>query len=75
MSEHEQVIRFVVEQYEDGFVAYPLGVDGIVLGQGDTAEEALADAQSALQFHLETFGPQNDSPAIQDAFIATSPAA
>jgi predicted RNase H-like HicB family nuclease len=28
----------------------------VVVGEGDTYEEALADVKSAIQFHLETFG-------------------
>lgn len=48
-------MKFVIEQHSDGFVAYPLGLRGIVLGQGDTREDALADARSAAKFHLETF--------------------
>lgn len=51
-------IRFVVEQHREGFVAYPLGVEGAVVVEGDTAEEALADARSALAFHVETFGEE-----------------
>ena len=50
-------VKIVVEQHADGFVAYPLGVVGIVVGQGETAEEAIADATSTLRFHIETFGP------------------
>ncbi|MGA0041176.1 MAG: type II toxin-antitoxin system HicB family antitoxin [Pirellulales bacterium] len=46
----------VVEQHEDGFIAYPLGIVGCVVGQGETASEALADVQSAIRFHAETFG-------------------
>lgn len=49
-------LKFVVEEHRDGFVAYPLGLKGVVVGQGDTADAALADAQSAAKFHLETFG-------------------
>lgn len=49
-------LEFIVEQHRDGFVAYPLGVRGVVVGQGDTRDAALADAQSATKFHLETFG-------------------
>lgn len=36
-------------------VAYPVGFRGVVVGQGDTLDEALADVRSAIQFHLETF--------------------
>ena len=48
--------KIIVEKYSDGFVAYPLGVKGIVLGEGDTYEDALADVKSAIEFHSETFG-------------------
>lgn len=49
-------LKFVIEEHRDGFVAYPLGLMGAVVGQGETADAALADAQSAAKFHLETFG-------------------
>jgi len=49
-------IKIIVEKHPDGYVAYPLGVRGVVVGQGNTYEEALRDAESALRFHLETFG-------------------
>lgn len=51
--------RIVVEHYTDGFVAYPLGVKGVIVGQGDVYESAVADLQSALQFHADTFGPES----------------
>ncbi|WKZ20260.1 MAG: type II toxin-antitoxin system HicB family antitoxin [Candidatus Jettenia sp. CY-1] len=40
----------------DGYVAYPLGLKGIIVGQGDTYEEALPDVKSAIRFHIESFG-------------------
>jgi predicted RNase H-like HicB family nuclease len=49
-------IKFVVERHTEGYIAYPLGIDGIVVGQGKTYQEALNDAKSALKFHIETFG-------------------
>lgn len=65
-------VRVVVEKHPDGYVAYPLGVKGAVVGQGDTYEEALADVRSALRFHVETFGPDvlDLEPPIVEAFIA-----
>jgi hypothetical protein len=51
-----QRAHFIVEQHPDGFIAYPLGVRGVVIGQGDTGAAALEDARSALSFHIETFG-------------------
>jgi predicted RNase H-like HicB family nuclease len=51
-------LKFVVEKNEDGYVAYPLGVSGVVVGEGDSYEEALADAVSAVKSHVEVFGPE-----------------
>ena len=47
--------KIIVEKHADGYVAYPLGVKGVVVGEGNTYEEALADVKSALAFHIETF--------------------
>jgi predicted RNase H-like HicB family nuclease len=49
-------IKIVVEKHPDGFVAYPLGLKGVVVAQGDTSDEALKDCQSAIRFHIDTFG-------------------
>lgn len=51
-------LEFVVEKHSDGYVAYPLGLKGAVVGQGDTSEAALADATSAAAFHVETLGKE-----------------
>ena len=51
-----KTVKIVVEKHPDGYVAYPLGVKGVVVGEGDTYEAAVADLKSALQFHIETFG-------------------
>lgn len=50
--------KVIVEKHEDGYTAYPLGLKGAVLGQGNTCEEALADVKSAIKFHVETFGDE-----------------
>lgn len=50
--------KIVVEQHEDGFVAYPIGFAGCVVGQSENADEAMADVQSAIRFHIEAFGPE-----------------
>lgn len=49
-------LKIIVEKHADGYVAYPLGLKGIAVGQGDSYEEALADVKSAIAFHIETFG-------------------
>lgn len=65
-------LKIVIEKHADGYVAYPVGVKGIVVGEGDTFDEALRDVQSALRFHIETFGPEGLEPEdpVLDAFIA-----
>ena len=65
-------LKVVIEKHSDGYVAYPLGLNGVVVGQGDTYAEALADVTSAIRFHVETFGPEAldlDSPVL-DVFVA-----
>jgi len=65
-------VKIVVEQHQDGYVAYPLGMKGVVVGQGDSFEEALSDVKSAIRFHVETFGAasfESDTPVLQ-AFLA-----
>jgi len=49
-------LKVIVEKHSDGFVAYPLGLKGVVVAEGDTYEQALAEVKSAIQFHIETFG-------------------
>lgn len=64
--------KIIVEKHPDGYVAYPLGLKGVVVGQGDTYEQVLADVKSAISFHLETFGKEVleiESPVVE-AFVA-----
>jgi predicted RNase H-like HicB family nuclease len=64
--------KVVIEKHADGYVAYPVGLKGVVVGQGDNLDEALADVTSAIQFHLDTFGEQAlelESPVL-DVFVA-----
>ena len=65
-------IKIIVEKHEDGYVAYPLGVKGVVVGQGNTYEEALADVKSAVKFHVDTFGDAviQTEPEVLEAFVA-----
>ena len=65
-------VKILIEKHADGYVAYPVGLKGVVVGQGDTYEEALADVKSAIRFHLDTFGPEElqiDSPVLE-IFVA-----
>ena len=64
-------ITIIVEKNEDGYVAYPVGLRGVVVGQGDTYEDAMADVRSAIRFHIETFGPDAiDEPQPQAVYVA-----
>jgi len=49
-------IKIIVEKHPDGYVAYPLGLKGVVVGDGDTYEDVLNNVKSAILFHIETFG-------------------
>ena len=64
--------KIIVEKHPDGYVAYPLGLRGVVVGQGDTYEQALSDVKSAIRFHIETFGEDviDLEPPILEAFVA-----
>jgi predicted RNase H-like HicB family nuclease len=64
--------KIIVEKHPDGYVAYPLGFKGVVVGQGDTYEDALSDVKSAIRFHIETFGEDvlEVEPPILEAFVA-----
>ena len=64
--------KIIVEKHPDGYVAYPLGMKGVVVGEGDTYEEALSDVKSAIRFHIDTFGQGvlEVEPPILEAFVA-----
>jgi predicted RNase H-like HicB family nuclease len=65
-------IKIIVEKHPDGYVAYPLGVQGVVVGEGDTYEAAVADVKSAIKFHIESFGTDvlEALPPVLEAFVA-----
>jgi len=64
--------KIIVEKHSDGYIAYPLGMKGTVVGEGESYEDVLANLKSAIRFHIETFGNEalsEESPLIE-AFIA-----
>ena len=70
-----KVLKIIVEKHPDGYVAYPLGLRDIVIAEGGTYEETLAEVKSAIQFHIETFGNGafgNDD--IMETLVAEAPA-
>jgi predicted RNase H-like HicB family nuclease len=61
-------MKIIVEHHPDGYVAYPLGLKGVVVGEGDTYDQAVVDVTSAIRFHIETFGREvleDDSPVLE----------
>ena len=52
-------LKVIIERHSDGYVAYPVGLNGAVVGFGDSVEEALADIESVIRFQLETFGKES----------------
>ena len=65
-------LKIVVEKHRDSYVAYPLSIQGAVIGQGETYEAALASVKQAIKFHIETWGPdilKVESPVIE-IFVA-----
>ncbi len=67
-----RAFKVVVEKHTDGYVAYPLGIKGVVVAEGDTYEAVLAEVKSAIRFHLQTFGDEAfaGEPPILEAFVA-----
>lgn len=67
-----RTVKIVVEKHEDGYVAYPLGIEGVVVGEGDSYEEALADVKSALAVYVDTFGTGalDGSGDVLEVFLA-----
>ena len=65
-------IKIVVERHPDTYIAYPIGIGGVVVGQGDTFQAAMDDVTEAIGFHIETFGEEvlHDDDPVLEAFIA-----
>ena len=68
----QKQIKIIVEKHPDGYVAYPVGLKGVVVAEGDTYEEALAEVKSAIEFHIETFGREvlEMEEMAQEVFVA-----
>ncbi|MGQ9873149.1 hypothetical protein [Leptodesmis sp.] len=46
----------MIEKHPDGYVAYPVGIVGAIVGQGETYEGVLADVKAAIACYAEVFG-------------------
>jgi predicted RNase H-like HicB family nuclease len=65
-------VKLVIERTADGYIAYPLGLKGVVVAEGDTYEEALSEVQAAIRFHVETFGAEvlEEAEVAEEVFTA-----
>jgi len=71
VAENENLTT-LFEKHPDGYVADPVGIRGVAIGEGDSCADVLADVKSAIRFRLETFGPEAlevDEPVLE-AFVA-----
>lgn len=70
-AESVKQFKIVIEKHPDGYIAYPIGVVGAIVGQGDSYEEALSDVKSAISCYIEVFGKEmlKDTPSVE-VFIA-----
>ena len=48
-----------------------IGLNGVVVGQGDTSQDALADVKSAICFHIESFGQDilDSQSSVLEAYV------
>ena len=65
-------VKIIVEKHPEGYVAYPVGLKGIIVAQGESYEEALTEVKSAIEFHIETFGREvlDVDDVAQEIFVA-----
>lgn len=67
-----KAFKIIAEKHVEGYVAYPLGLKDVIIGEGENYAQAMTDAKSAIRFHIETFGREileAESPVLE-AFVA-----
>ncbi|MBN2862347.1 MAG: hypothetical protein JXN62_04235 [Bacteroidales bacterium] len=55
-----------VEKHDTCYVSYLQGINGIIVGEGTTYEEAVSDAVSAIKFHISVFGMDSMNMGTND---------
>ena len=64
--------KIIVEKTKEGYVAYPIGLRGVVISDGDTFEEAIANVREAIAFHIQTFSAEElGEPVSLDRIFVT----
>jgi len=63
-------INIIIEKHPEGYVAYPSGLSGVLLIEGNTYQEALENIKSTIKLHLETFRKETfKDESIIETFI------
>jgi predicted RNase H-like HicB family nuclease len=52
-------VKVLVEKQAQGYIAYPVGLQGVVTGTGHTYEDALEDVTSSIRAYIEANGPDS----------------
>lgn len=65
------MLKVVVEEQSDGFVAYPLGLQGVEVAEEDTYDRALANVHSPSVFASGPLGFARTSERRRGGFAAT----
>jgi len=64
-------MKAIIQKTEDGYVAYPVGLKGIVVADGNTYEEAYNNLKEVIMFHIETFGSEViEETSVEATFLA-----
>ena len=63
--------KIIIQRSKEGYIAYPLGLKGVVVVDGETFEDALRNIQAAITFHVKTFGKEvlEDIADPQDVYL------
>ena len=65
-------IKIVVERHSDGYVAYPFGLRGVVVGEGDSYDEALTDFSVEQHLGLSDRERRPDAPQPHSEILISS---
>ena len=47
-------IKIIFEKHPDACIAYPIGLKGVIIGEGNTYEEVIANLQTFKHYNLKS---------------------
>ena len=64
-------VKVIVEKHPDGYVAYPLGLKGVIVVRGTPLRRPLPTCSLPLR-HIETFGSEvvENASSVLEVFVA-----